>query len=143
MDNTSQREVLPRLTNQVYKRTAIIVFILSLLHLFIFNFNSIGTGVWTSLLTNAGFHGTYFFISRVPPAQVQRLKQRNAMLATVYKSMSKFTGIIAIFGAVTVTGIAIYNVVKTGEYQYLTLVYIMSGLFLGGLKLFKNLDPEL
>ena len=126
----------------IHKRTAIIVLILSVIHLLIFNLNNIGMGLWIVLLVNVSFHGVYYFLSLVPPAQVRRLNHRNKVMGKIYKTLTLFMGIMAVFGAVAATGILVFDVFKSGEYERLIAVCMMAGLFLGGLQLFKNLEAE-
>lgn len=104
--------------NTIYKRVSIAVLILSLLHTLIFNLSNIPLGLGHATIVNAAYHGFYNFL---------RLAGRRQII-----------GVMAIFSSIFLTVWVILETIRTKDFEFILVICVAAGLFLGGLKRVEN-----
>lgn len=106
---------------KIYRRTSIMVLVLTIVHLLIFNLNI--EGLWGVFVVNFGYHMPYQFSKLIGTRQ--------------------FLAFMMIFASFALAGTSIFATVNTGDYNLLLLTCLAAGLFLGGIRVFEQVQDEL
>ena len=124
----------------------------------IFAFANLGVGVFYILLLNSvplteriesvffgnlWYHLFYFFISKVPILQLERLKRKNSHLSlgltfTMVKLIASAAFVMSIFIIIDM----IWNVITKADYEQIIELFVPLGLLLGSLQLKLNINEN-